>query len=54
MACLGPHSEVERRESKRDRARASSEQVWCSAFIGVKGGVPRLLQVHSLLVNLKH
>ena len=26
---------------------------WGSAFIGVKGGMPRVLWVQSLLVNLK-
>ena len=44
MACLEPHSEVSLRRV----------QTWGHAFIGVEGGVPRVLRVHSLLVNLKH
>ena len=27
---------------------------WDSAFIGIKGGVPRILWVHCLLTNLEH
>lgn len=29
-------------------------QGWACAFIGVEGGVPCVLQVHFLLVNLKY
>lgn len=29
-------------------------QTWDHAFIGVKGGMPGILWVYSLLVNLKH
>lgn len=42
----GPHSLVT--EGERERA-----QTWDSAFIEVEGGVPRVSQDHSLLVNLK-
>lgn len=42
----GPRSKVTGRESMR-------AWTWGSVFIGVEGGVPRVLQAHSLLVNLK-
>lgn len=48
MACLGPHSKVTGTERKREI------QTWGCAFIEVDGWVPRILQIHSLLVNLKH
>ena len=41
----GAHSVV----AGRERARA-----WSFAFIGVEDGLPRVLWVHSLLVNLKY
>lgn len=41
-----PRSQVER-EGER-------EQIWGSAFIGVKGEASRVSQVHSLLVSLRN
>ena len=41
--------------SQADRERGlGGEWTWGSAFISIKGGVPRVLQVYSLLMNLKH
>ena len=45
MACLGLHHEVAGRERV---------QTWGSACTGVEGGVTKVSQVYSLLVNLKH
>lgn len=44
----GPHSQVTEGERERVHGRT-----WDSAFIEVEGGVPRVSQEHSLLVNLK-
>ena len=38
----------------RPSVRGHTVQTWGSAFTRVKGGVFRVLRVHSLLVNLKH
>ena len=43
MVYLGPLSEV----------AVEREWTWDYAFIGVQDGVPRVSQVHSLLMNLK-
>lgn len=41
--------------SQADREKGvEGEWTWGSDFISIKGGVPRVLQVHSLLMNLKH
>lgn len=36
------------------RSQVEREPTLGSAFTGVKGGGPRVLQAHSLLMNLKH
>lgn len=46
-ACPWPHSKVTGREREREKA-----WTWGSAFIRVKGGVPRVFWVHSILGNL--
>ena len=48
-ATQGGHS-LEGAERERER----NTRTWGSAFIGVEGGMPRVLQVHALLANFKH
>ena len=53
MVHPGSHRKVG--EGGRERVTERVRERTCgSAFIGIKGGVLRVLRFHSLLVNLKH